>query len=361
MPSTEGPYLPGNQSAIPPGVQSGCVATTGQQEIIEVDPKDQWVSLNLVMAATFMAATVSVDEHEMWLFEVDGHYVNPQKIEAVTMYPGERYSVLMKLDQEHADYTIRVPSTLSQITSAFAVMRYKDGKHSPVTPGIIPNTTGFIDYGGFPTDKKYTVVDGGYTSFPPFPPNPPANKSDAMHVISMGRWQSPWRWTLSGNAIMPADASAYDPVLFDPYGPLAMDSNLTIRTTNGSWVDIVLRVGSRPGEPQEISHAIHKHSSKVWLIGQGTGIFNYTSIDQAMATEPGNFNLETPNYRDTIMTTFSGPAWFVIRYQVTNPGAWLLHCHVEIHLAGGMGMVIMDGVDQWPTIPENYGPDKLGM
>ena len=360
MPSTEGPFLPGNQSAIPPELQEGCVATKGATEVLEVDAESVWVSLNLVMAATFMAATVSVDKHDMWLYEVDGHYVEPKKIQAVTMYPGERYAVMMKLDKEPGDYTIRVPSSLSQITAAFGVMRYKKGKPLSIAPGIIPNTTGFVDFGGFPTSPNYTVLDGGYTHLPPFPPTPPAKEANAMHVFSLGRWQAPWLWTMSGKAIMPEDASAYAPVLFDPNGPLAMNPNLTVRTTNGTWVDLVLRVGALPGEPQEISHAIHKHSSKVWFIGQGTGIWNYSSVAEGIKAEPKSFNLENPNYRDTVMTTFSGAAWFVLRYQVTNPGAWLLHCHVEIHLAGGMGLVIMDGVDKWPQIPPEYGPHKYG-
>ena len=364
VPSTEGPFLPGNQSAIPFGFNEGCVATTGQREVIEVDPSQNsgWVSFNFVMAATFMAATVSVDEHDMWLYEVDGQLVEPRKIQAVTMYPGERFAVMMKLDKKPADYTMRVPSTLSQITSAFAVMRYKGGQPAPVVPGIIPKTTGFIDYGGFNTTPQYTVLDGAYTPIAPFPPNVPKapEEGDDMHVLSLGRWEAPWRWTMSGQAIMPADAGAYDPVLYDPHSPLAMDQNLTIQTKNGSWVDLVLLVGQRPGEPQEISHAIHKHTTKTWLIGQGFGFWNYSSVAQAVKAEPNSFNLANPDYRDTVMTTFSGAAWFVLRYQVTNPGAWLLHCHVEVHLAGGMGMVIMDGVDKWPEIPPEYGLGRMG-
>ncbi|OAK94567.1 multicopper oxidase [Phaeosphaeriaceae sp. SRC1lsM3a] len=365
VPSTEGPWFDkGNVSAIPAGMQEGCVASKGQKEIIEVNAHKNggWLSLNFVMAATFMAATVSIDEHDMWLFEVDGHYVTPQKYQGVTMNPGERYSVMIKLDKEPKDYNIRVASFLSQTTSAFGVLRYKGGKKSIVTPGVIPNTTGFTDYGGFPTKKEYKILDGSYTALAPFPPNAPPKpkEGDEMHVFHMGRWGSPWKWTMSGNAIMPPDANAYDPLLYNPTSPLGVDQNLTIHTKNGSWVDLVLCVGCLPGEPQEINHAIHKHASKVWLIGSGQGIWNYSSVPEAIAKEPHSFNLETPNYRDTIMTTFEGSAWFVLRYQVTNPGAWLLHCHVEIHLAGGMGIVIMDGADKWPTIPPEYGSNKSG-
>lgn len=44
----------------------------------------------------------------------------------------------------------------------------------------------------------------------------------------------------------------------------------------------------------------------------------------------------------------------VLRYQVVNPGAFLLHCHVQTHVAGGMVVAMLDGVDEWPEVPEEY-------
>jgi hypothetical protein len=43
-----------------------------------------------------------------------------------------------------------------------------------------------------------------------------------------------------------------------------------------------------------------------------------------------------------------------MRYHVVNPGAWMLHCHIQSHLNGGMAMVILDGIDVWPDVPEEY-------
>jgi hypothetical protein len=82
-----------------------------------------------------------------------------------------------------------------------------------------------------------------------------------------------------------------------------------------------------------------------------------------MEVVPSSFNLVNPNYRDTVVTPVVlglDGGWVVIRYQVINPGPWLFHCHVETHLVGGMAMVIMDGVDEWPTIPPEYGVNQMG-
>jgi FtsP/CotA-like multicopper oxidase with cupredoxin domain len=59
-------------------------------------------------------------------------------------------------------------------------------------------------------------------------------------------------------------------------------------------------------------------------------------------------------YRDTFVTAPNGEAWIAIRYQVVNPGAFLLHCHMETHFMSGMGMVLLDGVDAWPEVPARY-------
>lgn len=66
VPSTEGPWLiDGDPSAIPFGMQEGCVKSWGSEEIIEVDPQDGWVGINWIAAATFKTLQPSIDEHEM--------------------------------------------------------------------------------------------------------------------------------------------------------------------------------------------------------------------------------------------------------------------------------------------------------
>nr|GFD57021.1 hypothetical protein [Tanacetum cinerariifolium] len=74
------------------------------------------------------------------------------------------------------------------------------------------------------------------------------------------------------------------------------------------------------------------------------------------AAQPELFNLVNPSYRDGFVTPPSAgkPTWLAVRYKVEIPGAWLLHCHIQSHLNGGMAAVILDGVDEWPYVPEEY-------
>jgi hypothetical protein len=43
-----------------------------------------------------------------------------------------------------------------------------------------------------------------------------------------------------------------------------------------------------------------------------------------------------------------------LRYHVENPGAFLFHCHMQTHMAGGMAVAMLDGVDKWPEVPQQY-------
>ena len=38
-----------------------------------------------------------------------------------------------------------------------------------------------------------------------------------------------------------------------------------------------------------------------------------------------------------------------------------MHCHIDPHLTGGMGIAILDGIDKWPTIPEEYENGRNGF
>ncbi|KAI9744721.1 MAG: hypothetical protein M1818_001646 [Claussenomyces sp. TS43310] len=359
-------YLPGRPDLIPPGLWEGCVATNGSMATIQVDPAAGWASLNIIMGSTLRIGVISVDNHEMYDYEIDGGYVQPVKCESVVLYPGQRHSVMIKLDQEPGNYTIRMADDgAAQVMSSYAVLEYKGGKPLNTTIGYVEpanQTEGFINYGGARmsgSSVRYDDVFNGSTPYPATPPKAPAH-GDPMHVVSMGRLNEAWQWTLSGTELYPQDANAYAPLLYDPSYKFAKDPGLVIRTHNDTWVDIILQVSALPGTVQEIGHAIHKHSSKFWVTGRGVGIWNYTSVAVAQKAEPASFNFVNPPYRDTATTLFGTATWVALRYHSNNPGPWLLHCHVETHLAGGMAMAILDGVDAWPTVPPAYGINAHG-
>ncbi|EFY96254.1 multicopper oxidase [Metarhizium robertsii ARSEF 23] len=360
----QGPWV--NEShpeKIPDHMQWGCVPSQGSNYTVQVDAADGWVSMNFIAAAANKQVDFSIDEHPMWIYEIDGNYVEPRQIVAAAITAGERYSVLVKLDKPPGSYTIRLPdSGATQVISGFANMVYKGAEE------VLPDTRPYVTYGGLnaredTATQSYTPYNISSDNMPPWPANAPAATADEEFLLVMGRAGAPHLYTMNTKYLYPMDFKADRPLLFYPNQTLGTeDDNLVVRTKNGSWVDLILQVAVLPGDGMAFEHIMHKHGSKTWRIGNGAGMWNYSSVAEAIAAEPESFNLKDPGYRDTWMTMFSpvpaGGYWSVFRYQVDNPGPWLFHCHFELHAMGGMSIALLDGVDVWPEVPAEYAIEQ---
>nr|QDK64758.1 AshL [Aschersonia paraphysata] len=356
----EGPWVNvSHPEKIPNHMQSGCVPSSGSNYTLEVDAANGWVSLNFIAAAANKQVDFSIDEHPMWIYEIDGNYVEPRRYVAAAITGGERFSVMVKLDQEPGRYTMRLPDTgATQVISGYADMVYKGAGH------VSPETRPYVTYGGL-AGREETATES-YVPYilesdhmPPWPANVPAAVADEEFLLVMGRAGAPFLYTMNTKYLYPMDFKQDNPFLFSPNQTLGTDDeNLVIRTKNGSWVDLILQVSTLPGDEAAFEHIMHKHGSKTWRIGNGAGLWKYGSVAEAMQAEPESFNLKNPGYRDSWLTTFSpvptGGYWSVFRYHATNPGPWLFHCHFEVHAMGGMSIAILDGVDAWPDVPQEF-------
>ncbi|KAF7596585.1 hypothetical protein BBP40_000985 [Aspergillus hancockii] len=344
---TQGDF-PRNDSKVPPGLESGCIATVGTHEVIEVDPENGWASLKFISAAWLKAFIASIDEHPMWIYEVDGHYIEPQLAHTMVMYNGERYSAMIKLDKEHKDYTIRVPDTnADQIIAGFATLRYKGSN-------LIEDSEPYVNYGGLNTTADVVALNESLLA--PYPNIQLPTVADQFINLTFGRRESAYQWTLEGEQLYDVMANYNNPILYNLDAKKNLANKVTVETKNGTWVDVLLQVGVMPDTPPiQAPHIIHKHSNKAFIVGEGDGFFEWTNVEEAAAERPELFEFERPRLRDTYMVLgLQGPKWMVIRYQVVNPGPFIIHCHIETHLFNGMGVALLDGVDEWPEVPTEY-------
>ncbi|CAN1199586.1 LAC14 [Linum perenne] len=81
-----------------------------------------------------------------------------------------------------------------------------------------------------------------------------------------------------------------------------------------------------------VDHPIHFHGMSVYMVGWGFGNFNETR-------DPLSYNLVDPPFVNTVAVPRNG--WVVVRFKASNPGVWLMHCHLERHHTWGMGMVFI--------------------
>lgn len=339
------PTAPKNFSAIPQDMFNVCTPTTGSRYTLDVprESGEQWLAIDLISATSLLSFEFSIDNHPMYIYAVDGAFIEPMLVEAIEIYNGGRFSVLIQI-QDLGEFAMRMASTdAGQSIAAYSILSiHDDGEAAPAAV-----STPFIDDTG--ANATSDVVFYQQSLQKAFPPAPVAQTADSTFLLSMIVAGQTYLWALN-STIFPLGYQGEEPVLFDPQ-PF-VSNNVTLSTLNDTWVDIVFITATFPQPP----HPIHKHGNKMYLIGQGDGTFPYATVAEAIAAIPGSFNLVDPPRRDTLTTagTSTQPAWMAIRYYSSDPGAWLLHCHIQSHLDGGMSAVIQDGVDHWPTVPEKF-------
>ncbi|KAF4440591.1 multicopper oxidase [Fusarium austroafricanum] len=318
---------------------------------VGVESKAGWAALTVVNVGGLYPLQVSIDNHDMHVYAVDGQYINPVVADRIYVGNGNRVSILVRLDQEPARYTIRMANDLlNQILGGFADMAYDGATLAP------SHARPKMNYAGQPLIegiRSFKPEDGH-----PYPARGPARVPDRTAKLLLrkpGRPYGAYEWSLSGHEVYNMTAENHDPPFLFRQPSRIPESELIIRTQTGEWVDIILETEG----PFAQSHPMHKHGNRVYWLGSGIGRFPWNTVEEAeRSLPPGTFNFENPPYLDTFTTPdIVGDApgvWTVVRYKVESPGAWLLHCHVQTHVAGGMGVVILDGIDQFPEVPLEY-------
>lgn len=84
---------------------------------------------------------------------------------------------------------------------------------------------------------------------------------------------------------------------------------------------------------------MHLHGHDFYILGTGTGTFSASSA---------SLNYVNPPRRDTVQLVSQG--WAVIAFKTDNPGAWLLHCHISWHAAGGLSLGYLERPSDIPSL-----------
>lgn len=338
---------------LPPEAVRQCVGglNSNGNLTITVDSSAGWAALTFINVGGLYPLQISIDNHELHVFAVDGHYILPVTTDRILVGTGNRISVMVKLDQQTASYVVRLANDLlNQILGGFAELSYDGNRHPP--KHAVPK----MNYAGQPLlDNLRSFKPEDSHPFPHVRPARVADRTFKMWLRKPGRPYGSYEWSLSGHGVYNMTAEADNPPLLFREPAQIPRNELVVHTRIGEWIDIILETEG----PLAQAHPIHKHGNKVHLLGSGLGKFPWTTVAEAERELPaGSLNFEDPPYVDTFSTLdIAGQApavWTVIRYKAQFPGTWLLHCHVQTHLAGGMGIVTVDGIDEMPEVPLDY-------
>ncbi|CAI9098299.1 OLC1v1034921C2 [Oldenlandia corymbosa var. corymbosa] len=142
------------------------------------------------------------------------------------------------------------------------------------------------------------------------------------------------------------DFPANPPIKFNYTGPppsnimVSSGTKVVVLPFNTS-VELVMQDTSILGAE---SHPLHLHGFNFFVVGQGFGNFDPKN-------DPGKFNLVDPAERNTVGVPAGG--WVAIRFLADNPGAWFMHCHLEVHTSWGLKMawIVQDGKGRKQKLP----------
>ncbi|KAM7186812.1 putative L-ascorbate oxidase [Naviculisporaceae sp. PSN 640] len=362
--------------------------------VVDVDPGKTYRFRFIGGTALSLVAAAFEGHGNLTIVQVDGsEYIQPVSTGHLQVGAGQRYDVLFKTktaeelqaDGNRSTYYMQI-QTLDSPTpfTGYAVLRYNRHAHVPAAPAYsvvdIPTGDGIwhwmeytfqplhADKSEFPSPEEVTrrlVINVTEVSFP-----------DGKIEFRFNNLS----WT---------EFMYYSPTLVDIYnrGEAAIpDYNAAV--SNNGWDPETLSWPAQVGEVLEIiwqntgsvadhvlgkleTHPFHAHSKHYYDIGGGPGPYD-ADANNAKIAQLGY----RPAQRDTTMlykwAESTGPGevsgWRGWRIRMTNPGVWMIHCHVLAHMMMGMQSVwVVGNSTQIETIPMaesqgylSYGGDVYG-
>ncbi|KFY03310.1 hypothetical protein V490_00216 [Pseudogymnoascus sp. VKM F-3557] len=331
-------FKPGyNVSSLPPDT---CTNTTSPLTTVTGNATLGWLALNLVNSGSVAKLSVSLDAHSIYVYAADGLFVDLQEVKVLYMAVGQRYSVMIKLNQMPGDYALRFATyptgDMQQVLEGQAVVHYSN---SATMNSTIPAP--------YNASSVWTLVNGSAkgdatqldpATLAPFDGNrPPSKKADLTKRLQISQ-TGIVEWVVDKYPYSEAKV----PIVFGNSSDGWMAGS-TLHMPYNSTIDIIMTIAN--DSMDMMGHPMHLHGHKFWVLGSGDGSFPYASVADAPATL---INTADPPYRDT--TDLPAFGWVAIRYVTDNPGAWLLHCHIQWHLVSGMGLVLVEGDSQIASI-----------
>ncbi|CAL5388481.1 unnamed protein product [Camellia sinensis] len=363
-----------------PGNQYPCSSNrTYKIEVV----KGKTYLLRIINAALNNQLFFKIANHNMTIVAVDASYTVPIVTDVVVIAPGQTTDVLFTADQPPASYYMAAHAYASAAGVAFdsttttGIIIYENA--TPSTPQM-PVLPAFNDT---PTAHKFSSNLTGLVNGPHWTPVPLQIDEQMFVTVGLGlvacggtanatcagplrqrlgasmnnaSFQFPTKLSMlqaffnNVDGIYTTDFPSQPPLVFDYTNSNNNFNTSIIMTTKStkvkkvkfnSTIQIVMQNTALVGIE---NHPIHLHGFNFYVLAQGFG--NYDPIN-----DPQKFNLINPQIRNTIGVPVGG--WAVIRFQANNPGVWLMHCHLDVHLPWGLAtaFVVENGPTPSTTLP----------
>ncbi|WOH12476.1 hypothetical protein DCAR_0831980 [Daucus carota subsp. sativus] len=347
--------------------------------------------LRVINSALNQQLFFSIANHKMTVVGADASYVKPFTTNTLMLGPGQTTDVLITGDQIPARYYIAARAYASAQNAPFdnttttAILEYKSApcpaKGASIRP-VLPSLPAFNDT-ATATAFSTSFRSPGKVEVPKeideslfFTVGLGLNRCPSGAMSSTCQAPNGTRFTASMNnvsfvlpssfslleahhqgipGVFTTDFPAAPPVKFDYTGNVSSSLWQPTRGTKvyrleyGSKVQVVLQGTSIVTAE---NHPIHLHGYDFYVIAEGFGNFN-------PETDTSKFNLDDPPLRNTVSLPLKG--WAVIRFVADNPGVWIMHCHLDVHISWGLAMAFLvdNGVGELESL--EHAPEDLPL
>ncbi|KAJ1726342.1 ferroxidase fet3 [Coemansia biformis] len=268
----------------------------------------------------------SIGGHEMHVIEADGVSTELRKVNSVLLGVAQRVSVLVKAQPAAAanfGYHFEIFSDVFPEYPGYnprayeGAVLYNDDTGSRVPSSIVREA--FDDLSLVPLDRQPLLGE-------------PDVKQDLVITADRGPSGIVNAYVNGVQFKMPATPSLFTAMAYQ--GHSMINSTAFGRSTNAVVVrhmDILeLRVLNR----DLVTHPMHMHGYFFQIVERGT-----IGVPSSAARSP-----HAPMRRDTILV---GPnSYALLRIRADNPGVWMMHCHIELHMELGLALMLVTGPDK---------------
>ncbi|KAF8752830.1 multicopper oxidase family [Rhizoctonia solani] len=327
-----------------------------------------------------------IQGHKCTIIEADGILTKPIEVDAFDILAGQRYSCILKADQDPDSYWINAPITNVLNTNVQAMLEYDEDRrpsHYPWKPFLTWRITNEVirywqhkhgSHGhkgkghhhkvraiggrvGQEADQDNSTVVLDETKLVPLiQPGAPGGSRDADVVVPLvfGLVKL-WHRNVDDqqHILLSPDVPTLLKILSDKGHVDASDfaaNELTYILPKNKVVELHIK-----GQSLGIAHPIHLHGHAFDVVQFGNNPPNYVN----------------PPRRDVVGARDEGVR---IRFRTDNPGPWFLHCHIDWHMDEGFAMVFAEAPEdikkgsqsvrpngQWKKLCEKYEklPDEL--
>nr|GEW15805.1 laccase-12-like [Tanacetum cinerariifolium] len=295
--------------------------------------------LRVINAALNQQLFVTIANHKLTVVGADASYVKPFTTKVLMLGPGQTTDVLIKADQSPGRYYIAARAYASaqgapfDNTTTTAILEYNTAKGSTSKPIMPPLpafndtatatafTTSFrsLEKAIVPTEIDHNLFITAGLGINQCPPKTRARNCQAPNGTRFTANMNNVSFVLPSNVSILQAYHQGIPGVFTTDFPAKPPSTILIVLQGTSIFTAE-------------NHPIHLHGYDFYILAEGFGNFN-------PKTDTSKFNLVDPSLRNTVSLPVKG--WAVIRFVADNPGTWIMHCHLDVHIGWGLAMVFV--------------------